>query len=109
LTRRNRQAVDAEDDHCDGDSEPAVHGADPERVPPQFGLRLAPDEQAGRAREHGARDGAADDPRLGPHERVAAEVGAPAQQHDHVQRDGHDREVGGGAVELGQMRHAAAR
>ena len=86
-----------------------MHRADAERVAAQLGLRLAPDEQASRAGEHGARDGAADDPRLGPHERVAAEVGAPAQQHDHVERDGDDREVRGGAVELGEMRHAAAR
>ena len=42
------------------------------------------------------------------HERVAAEVGAPAQQHDHVERDGDDRQVRGGAMELGEMRHAAA-
>ena len=65
---------DAEDDQRDGDPEPEVHGADAERVAAQLGLRLAPDEQAGRAGEHGAGDGAADDPRLGPHERVAAEV-----------------------------------
>ena len=77
-------------------------------LPAQLGLRLAPDQQPGGAGEHGARDRAADDPRLGRHQRGAAEACAAAQQHDHVERDRDHRQVGGGAVELGEVRHAAA-
>jgi hypothetical protein len=102
-------AGDDEDDRGDADAEPEVQGADAERMAAQLGLRLAPDEQAGGAGEDGAGDGAADDPGFGPHQRVAAEVGAPAEQHDHVERDDDDRQVRGGAVQLGEMRHAAAR
>jgi hypothetical protein len=102
-------ARDHQDDQGHGDPEPEVHGADAERVPPQLGLRLAPGEQPGHAGKQGADDRGGHDPRLGARERISAEARAPEEQHDHVDRDGDHRKVRGGAVELGEVRHAPAR
>ena len=97
----------ADEDRGQREPEPEVRRPDPEVPAAQRRLRLAPDQQPRDAGEDEAGQGRAQQPRLDVPERPV--VGAEAAQHqdDRVDRDGDDGEVGGRAVELGEVGHGA--
>ena len=98
-----RRGGDGEDRH--GDAEPEMHVAEAEVLPTQCRLRLAPDEQARETRGRDADDRRAERPRFGTDDRRAATSGPTQEVEDREERDRDDRQVRGGAVQLGEVGH----
>jgi hypothetical protein len=89
----------------DGDPEPEVRVAQTEVLAAQRRLGLAPDEQARRAGGGDAGHGRTQRPRLGTHHRRSPAPRTAQEVQEREERDRDDREMGGGAVQLGEVRH----